>query len=96
MTKTLVMYTSLSSDGTPALFAVDKATGEQLGKVEVEEQTRYGNMTYVHKGRQYVVLQTGAKLTVLALPDENASGSPCRALRTRSYGWAEGELFSGD
>lgn len=76
VTKTLVMYTSLSSDGTPALFAVNKATGEQLGKVEVEEQTRYGNMTYVHKGRQYVVLQTGAKLTVLALPDENASGAP--------------------
>jgi quinoprotein glucose dehydrogenase len=69
VTKTLLMYTSASSDGTPALFAVDKATGEQIGKVEVEDTTRYGNMTYMHEGRQYVVLQTGAKLTVLALPE---------------------------
>ncbi len=69
VTKTLLMYTSASSDGTPALFAVDKATGEQVGKVEVEDTTRYGNMTYVHDGRQYVVLQTGPKLTVLALPE---------------------------
>jgi quinoprotein glucose dehydrogenase len=69
VTKTLLMYTSASSDGTPALFAVDKATGEQIGKVEVEDTTRYGNMTYMQEGRQYVVLQSGAKLTVLALPE---------------------------
>jgi quinoprotein glucose dehydrogenase len=70
VTSTLLMYTSVSSDGTPALFAVDKATGRQIGKVEVEGQTRYGNMTYVHQGRQYVVLQTGPTLTTLALPED--------------------------
>jgi quinoprotein glucose dehydrogenase len=70
VTKTLLMYTSLQSDGTPALFAVDKATGAQIGKVETEGVTRYGNMTYVHEGRQYVVLQTGGSLTTLALPDD--------------------------
>jgi len=70
VTPTLLMYTSKSSDGTPALFAVDKATGTQLGKVEIDDVARYGNMTYVHQGRQYVVLQTGPKLTVLALPAE--------------------------
>lgn len=68
VTKSLLLYTSVSSDGTPALFAVDKATGEQVGKVEVEDQTRYGTMSYVHEGKQYVVLQTGSKLTVLSLP----------------------------
>jgi len=68
VTKSLLLYTSRSSDGTPALFAVNKATGEQIGKVEVEDQTRYGTMSYVHEGRQYVVLQTGSKLTVLSLP----------------------------
>ena len=68
VTKSLLLYTSASSDGTPALFAVDKATGEQVGKVEVEDQTRYGTMSYVHEGKQYVVLQTGSKLTVLSLP----------------------------
>jgi quinoprotein glucose dehydrogenase len=70
VTRTLLMYTSLQSDGTPALFAVDKATGEQIGKVDMDDQTRYGNMTYVHEGRQYVVLQTGAKLTAMALPED--------------------------
>ena len=68
VTKALLMYTSTSSDGTPALFAVNKATGELIGKVEMEAQTRYGNMTYVHEGRQYVVLQTGPTLTAMALP----------------------------
>jgi quinoprotein glucose dehydrogenase len=70
VTRTLLMYTSTSSDGTPALFAVDKKTGEQIGKVEFEDLARYGNMTYVHEGRQYVVLQSGPKLTVLALPED--------------------------
>lgn len=70
VTKELLMYTSLMSDGTPALFALDKATGETIGRVEMEHEARYGNMTYVHEGRQYVVLQTGAKLTVMALPED--------------------------
>jgi glucose dehydrogenase len=67
-TKTLLMYGSALSDGTPALFAVDKATGETIGVVEVDSGTiRYGTMTYMHEGTQYVVLQTGAVLTTLAL-----------------------------
>lgn len=73
VTRTLLMYTSERSDGTPALFAVDKATGEQVGVVEMEAETRYGNMTYVHKGRQYVILQTGPTLTAMALPVEGGA-----------------------
>ncbi len=71
VTKTLLMYTSEMSDGTPALFAVDKATGEQLGKVEIGGRNRYGSMTYLHEGRQYVILQTGPKLTAMALPADD-------------------------
>ena len=37
VTSTMVMYTSLRSDGTPAVFGVDKETGEQVGVVELEE-----------------------------------------------------------
>ena len=67
-TKTLLIYGSELSDGTPALFAVDKATGEQVGVVEVGgNRIRYGTMTYVHEGTQYVVLQTASTLTALAL-----------------------------
>ena len=67
VTKNMLMYASQASDGTPMLFAVDKATGRQIGKVEVPANSRYGMMTYVHKGEQYVVLQTGSKLTAMSL-----------------------------
>ncbi|MDX1490305.1 MAG: PQQ-binding-like beta-propeller repeat protein [Pseudohongiellaceae bacterium] len=67
VTKTMLMYASTASDGTPMLFAVDKATGEQIGKVEVPSRARYGMMNYVHHGEQYVVLQTGSTLTALSL-----------------------------
>ena len=68
VTKSLLMYASTASDGTPHLFAIDKTTGKQIGKVEMSDRTRYGMMTYVHEGKQYVTLQTGSKLTTLALP----------------------------
>ncbi|MCZ6619624.1 MAG: PQQ-binding-like beta-propeller repeat protein [Gammaproteobacteria bacterium] len=68
VTKSLLMYASTASDGTPHLFAIDKATGKQIGKVEMSDRTRYGMMTYVHEGKQYVIMQTGSKLTTLALP----------------------------
>jgi quinoprotein glucose dehydrogenase len=69
VTKSLIMYAADASDGTPQLYAVDKATGRQSGKVEVPETSSYGMMTYLHDGRQYVLLQTGSRLTTLALPD---------------------------
>ncbi|MCZ6642825.1 MAG: PQQ-binding-like beta-propeller repeat protein [Gammaproteobacteria bacterium] len=68
VTKSLLMYASTASDGTPHLFAIDKTTGKQVGKVEMSDRTRYGMMTYIHEGKQYVILQTGSKLTTLALP----------------------------
>jgi len=67
VTKTLFMYNGAASDGTPQLFFVDKATGEQLGSVEISGPANYGMMTYVHDGKQYVVLQTASKLTAMAL-----------------------------
>ena len=66
---TLLMYASQASDGTPHLFAIDKTTGEELARVEVPAVSRYGMMTYVHEGKQYVILQTGPSLTAIALAD---------------------------
>jgi quinoprotein glucose dehydrogenase len=63
------MYAADASDGTPHLYAVDKASGREVGKVEVPDQSSYGMMTYMHDGKQYVVLQTGSKLTTMALAD---------------------------
>ena len=67
VTKTLLIHAGNGSDDTPYLYATDKKTGDQLGRVEVPESSAYGMMTYVHEGRQYVVLQTGPRLTALAL-----------------------------
>jgi quinoprotein glucose dehydrogenase len=70
ITSTLLIYAGHTSDGTPHLFAVDKASGEQVGMVEVPATSSYGMMTYVHKGKQYVMLQTGRKLTAMALYED--------------------------
>jgi quinoprotein glucose dehydrogenase len=70
ITPTLLIYQGEAGDGTPHLYAIDKRTGEQVGKVPVTGVTRYGMMTYVHEGRQYIVLQTGPTLTAMALPKD--------------------------
>ncbi len=69
VTKTAFMYTSHASDGTPMLYVVDKVSGDQVGSVEIPDSVNYGMSTYVHEGKQYVMLQTGAKLTAMALGD---------------------------
>ena len=69
VTSTLLMYTGEGSDGTSYLFAVDKATGERLGRVELPAQPRYGMMTYMHEGRQHVVVQAPNTLMALRLAD---------------------------
>jgi glucose dehydrogenase len=75
VTKTMLIYASQASDGTPHLFAVDKATGRQFGKVAAPANSRYGMMTYVHKGEQYVVLQTGSTLTAMSLHGPKAAAA---------------------
>ena len=70
VTKSLFMYGSEASDGTPMLYFVDKLTGETLGGVETEERTRYGMMTYMHEGKQYIMLQNGPKLTAMGLYED--------------------------
>ncbi|PCH61907.1 MAG: hypothetical protein COC19_03830 [SAR86 cluster bacterium] len=68
-TETLLMYSDVTSDGTPHLFALDKASGEEVGRIEVPRASRYGMSSWVHEGRQYVILQTGSTLTAMALPE---------------------------
>jgi len=67
VTPTLLIHTGNASDGTPMLYAVDKQTGERLASVEAPAESSYGMMTYLHEGKQYIMLQTGRKLTAMAL-----------------------------
>ncbi len=68
VTATLLMYTGNGGDGTPYLYAVNKATGERLGRVELPGNPRYGIMTYMHEGKQHVVIQAANMLMALRLP----------------------------
>jgi quinoprotein glucose dehydrogenase len=78
-TKTLVIYGTGRSGGPPAdangmfrLYAVDKASGKQVGAVPIPTRTSAVPMTFMHNGRQYIVFATGqaanTALVALALP----------------------------
>lgn len=62
-----MIYSGSASDGTPMLYAVDKATGKRLAEIEMPVSTRYGIMTYMHGGEQYLVVQASNNLTALKL-----------------------------
>jgi quinoprotein glucose dehydrogenase len=67
-TPTLLMASGQTADDTPHLFAIDKTTGERLAAVELPGLPRYGMSSYMHEGKQYVVLQLQSGLTTMALP----------------------------
>jgi len=61
-TKTLLIYGTgrNGSDNPPQLYAVDKATGKQVGAVKIPSKTTAVPMTFMHQGKQYIVFATGA------------------------------------
>jgi hypothetical protein len=75
-TKTLVVYGTGRSGGPrgapPQLYAVDKATGKQVGALQIPSKTTAVPMTYLHNGKQYIVFAMGqganTALVALALP----------------------------
>ena len=76
-TKTLMIYGTGrqglgGGQGQARLFALDKATGKQVGAVRIPSRTTAVPMTFMHEGRQYIVFATGqgasTSLVALALP----------------------------
>ena len=72
VTQTLLV-TAEGGAGQPVLHAVDKTTGERLGTVELPAPGRYGMMSYMHEGAQYIVVQVSSPnypgaLAALRLP----------------------------
>ena len=73
VTKTLLMYGE-GRGAAPVFRAVDKATGMELGRVELPAPTLTAPMTFMHQGAQYVVMAVGGggyagSLVALRLPD---------------------------
>jgi quinoprotein glucose dehydrogenase len=80
VTKTLMFMAesgNLSGDpGGPIFRAYDKATGEVRAEITLPERASGAPMTYLHKGRQYIVIAVAtqehpAEFVALALPDPN-------------------------
>ncbi len=63
-TKTLVIYGTGRQGGArgapPQIYAVDKATGKQVGAVQIPSKTTAVPMTFLHQGKQYIVFATGS------------------------------------
>ncbi len=73
VTSTLLMYGEGRGAG-PFFRAVDKATGQEVGAVEIPGATLTAPMTYMHEGAQYVVMAVGIRgeagaLVALRLPE---------------------------
>ena len=74
VTRSLVIYGEGRS-GDPVLHAVDKQTGEEVARIDIPATTNTAMMSYMHEGRQYIVLSVAdspdvpARLVALALPD---------------------------
>ena len=52
--------TELNENGMPVLQARDKRTGQVLASVEIPIPGQYGMMTYLHEGKQYILLQAAS------------------------------------
>ena len=50
----------LNANGKPLLHARDKKTGQILASVELPIPGQYGMMTFMHEGKQYIVVQAGS------------------------------------
>ena len=68
VTPTLLFATGQTAANQPSLFAIDKKTGKRLVAVATPALGAYGLMTYMHQGKQYVILPVGGGYTAMALP----------------------------
>jgi glucose dehydrogenase len=67
-TPTLLLATGQTADNAPKLFGIDKKTGKRVGAVATPRLGAYGLMTYIHNGKQYIVLPVNGGYTAMALP----------------------------
>ncbi|MEX2571952.1 MAG: PQQ-binding-like beta-propeller repeat protein [Gemmatimonadota bacterium] len=72
VTRSLLMWAE-GRGGRAVWYAADKRTGERVGSVEIPAPTSTAPMTYLHEGKQYIVLPVAGgglpgSLVALALP----------------------------
>ena len=67
-TSSLLFTAAQAADNRPMLFAIDKKTGKRVGAVATPRLGQYGLMTYMHQGKQYIVLPVNGGYTAMTLP----------------------------
>ena len=67
-TSTLLLATGQTANGQASLFGIDKKTGKRVGAVPTVRLGGYGLMTYMHQGKQYIVIPMNGGYQALALP----------------------------
>ena len=72
VTDSLLLTAEVVGD-QPVLNARNKRTGELVGTLELPTNAQYGMMTYLHEGKQYIVVQIGgfdypSSLVTFSLP----------------------------
>jgi hypothetical protein len=67
-TSTLLLATGQTDNGQAHLFGIDKKTGKRVGQVPTTRLGGYGLMTYLHAGKQYVVIPVNGGYTAVSLP----------------------------
>jgi quinoprotein glucose dehydrogenase len=74
VTSTLLIHAQTTGDG-PKLVARDKATGQQVGSIDLPANASGAPMSYAVNGRQFIALSVqntpAAELISLALPDSD-------------------------
>lgn len=70
-----LLYYGEGRSGDPVFHAIDKATGEEVARIDIPATTNTAPMSFMHKGRQYILLSIAsapdnpAELIALVLPD---------------------------
>jgi quinoprotein glucose dehydrogenase len=95
VTKTM-LFAGEGANGQPFFHAYDKATGAEIWQTPIPGPQTSLPMTYLHQGRQYVVVGvrgptgSGAQLMAFALPREEPAGRGGRGGRAGGAGGRAG------
>ena len=65
---TLLFTAGQTADGQNNLFAIDKKTGKRVGALPISRAGGYGLMSYLHNGKQYIVIPQNGGYAAVALP----------------------------
>ena len=68
VTPTLLLAAGQNADGQWQLFGIDKQSGQRMGAVDIPGASRYGMSSWVHDGKQYVIVQLSNGIAAYALP----------------------------